>query len=184
MSNFWELSDKSLPTGTLEASRVGSFKLIPDGTTAIALIKDFIFDEQVPVYRLTWQITDGEFKNRLVFQKIKCFDQKESIRDRELNMLKRIYDLTNHKPTHKDAPTTLDLMPMKGKVLGIKIGEWSMIKEDGTLAEGNNVQEVHRVDATFKVETGVRTESHNVPSAGARNSRVPEVPDDGSDIPF
>lgn len=182
MSNFWELSTGEKPTGSAESAHLGSFKIIPDGSTATALIKDFIYDEKANLYNLNWSISAGEFKGRVIFQKIKCFDAKESIRDRSLNMLKRIYDLTSHKPTHGDAPTTQDLAPMKGKILGIKIGEWSMIKDDGSLSEGNNVQEVHAVDESFKVETGVKLESHGFPGALSRNSRVAEVPNDS--IPF
>lgn len=186
--SFWQLSSGDAPKGDAESSHLGNFGLIPDGTQAPAMIKDFLLDDsgKNSVYTIHWKIVDGEFKSRVVFHKIKCFDPKDSIRDRSLNMLKRIYDLLGQKPTHSDMPTTNDLAPMKGQILGIKIGEWHQNGDDGVYREGNHITEVHKADSAFETITGIKNETvgHPVESALSRNSRVSTPPLDNSDIPF
>lgn len=184
--SFWTLSDGNTAKGDAESAHLTNFSVIPDGTQAPAMIKDFAHEktELGEFYKVTYKICDGEFKNRVVFQKIKCFDPKKETSDRAISMLKRIYDLTSHKPTHSGAPTTEDLAPMKGMIIGIRIGEWSLIRDDGTLAQGNHITEVHKADSEFETITGVKMESHAVPSALSRNSRLPGLPDDSSEIPF
>jgi len=185
--SFWSLSDGSTPKGDAESSHVGSFAQIPDGTQAPAIIKDFILDQtdKGSWYKISWQIVEGDFKGRVVFQKIKCFEPKKETADRALNMLKRIYDLTQHKPTHGDAPSTSDLMPMKGKVLGIKISEWSMSQADGSFSQGNYVSEVHPISG-FETVVGTPMVVTSVPiKVGASKiDSVTGLPFDDSGIPF
>ncbi len=180
--NFWSLTTGEMATGSADSSHIGNFKIIPDGTTAHASIKEFVLDDKENMYILTWLINDGEFKGRNINHKIKCFDSKDSIRDRAVNMMLRIFNICGYKPTSLSPPSNIELSQLRGKVLGIKIGEWSQIKEDGSLAEGNHIQEVHPVDESFIVQTGVKLEATGVPSALTRNSRVVAVPEDS--IPF
>ncbi len=186
MTGFWELSTGEKPSGTAEASHAGEFGVIPDNTTAPAQIKEFMLVESPQrVYQVTFKIVSGDFKGREVRMKIKCFDSKPNIADRGINMLKRVYDLCNHKPTHNNAPTDQDLYPMIGKVLGIKIKEFIGTKEDGTPSNGNYVSECHEADKDFETITGVKLDVYvsSVPSALTRNA-VTGLPQDGHDIPF
>lgn len=184
--SFWKLSTGQSPSGSEEASFTGSFKIIPDGTTALASIKDFTIDENgdSALYKIIYKIIEGEFSNREVTQKIKCFDAKPSIADRALNMLKRIHDLCNLKPSHANAPNNEDLLLFKGKVLGIKINEWSMIKADGSLSEGNYVSEIH-APAGYECATGVKLDTPKpmIQSALSNNNRVVDN-SLADDIPF
>lgn len=187
MTSFWELSNGQKPTGDASAAHTASFGIIPDGTQAPAIIKDFVLDEsgKLPVFKITWRITDGDFKNRLVFQKIQAFDEKESKKDKAIEMMMRVYKLCDHKPTHANTPTNSDLSPMQGKTLGIKIQEWSMVRSDGTLSEGNWVSEVHKVDAEFQTVTGVKSVQTGRPSTvESAFSRNASLPVDDTDIPF
>ncbi len=194
--SFWTSGSGAEITGSPEAAFVPDFSVIPDGTKAFAKIKNFELTEQPATpyleaqkfYQLTWTLTQGEFKNRQVTQKIKCFAGTPSSIDRNLNMLKRIMDLCNFKPMHNEAPRTVDLQSMVGTVLGIKIREWSQPKKDGSgVMEGNFVSEVHPV-ANFEEEVGHKLEPKEVfasplETAFSRNAtRSAEL--DDSDIPF
>jgi len=183
-------------TGRLEDATVPDFELIPNGTTAPAQIKSFeltskkINDKDVDQYEIVWKITSGDFKGREVTQKIKTFDDKDTIAQRALNMLKLIYTLCGHVPKHSNVPSNEDHRPMVGKILGIKIGEWSMPRtnpkpDQSPFLTGNNVTEVHPVNADFKTETGVKRElpkvtTSAVESAFSRNQPVV----DSLDVPW
>ncbi len=200
---FWDSKiEGEQITGNAEDSFLKEFENIPDGTTAPAMIKSFLLtskktnydgvQKDEDLYEIVWKITSGEFKNREVTQKIKAFDDKPNTAQRALNMLKRIYDSLNHKPTHSNVPTDDDHKVLIGKILGIKIGEWIMprkVIKDGQspFSSGNNVIEVHKITNEFRAETGTKkllpevTTSH-VNSAFSRNPRV--EPELGDDCPF
>ncbi len=183
MTNFWKSGTGAEVTGDPKKAFLPDFSIIPDNTYALAKIEIFEFVSKVSTYdqsvqqyyEITWKITDGDFINRVVSQKIKVFDGKPEAIDRNLNMMKLIMDLCNFKPKHADAPNTNDLMPMVGKILGIKIREYSVPKKDGTgMLTGNNVSEVHPTTG-FKPATGVKLEvvhtANGVDSALTRNPR-------------
>ncbi len=194
MSNFWSSGSGAEVSGSPEAAFLKDFSVIPDGTLALALIKSFGLVDKTDqygvkkYYEIIWKITSNDYKNREVSQKIKVFDGKPEAIDRNLNMLKLVMDLCQFKPKHSDAPSDDDLRPMCGKILGIKISEWSMPKADGSgLMEGNYVPEVYAA-ASFVPSVGVKLEVVHTPSAGGdsaltRNSRV-TIQDLDQDLPF
>src|ERR1051326_7534496 len=139
--SFWLLSSGALPSGESKDAFSGNFGIIPDGTTALASIQKFILDEsgKFPIFNITWKIVDGDYKGRVVFQKIHAFDEKPSKSDRAKNMLMLIFKLVDYKPSHDNVPNNDDLCPMQGKILGIKIQEYCT--NDGK--QGNYVSEVH-----------------------------------------
>lgn len=135
--------------------------LIPEGTTAIATIKAFekkAVEGLEPVYEVTWKIIDDNFKNREVRQKIRVFDKNPEKVDKALNMLVRIFNICQFRPAHENEPTQQDLIPLLGKVCGIKIREWSMLREDNSIAEGNWVAEVHTPDINFTPQIGIKAQ--------------------------
>lgn len=195
MTSFWTLSDNTLPSGTAESSHIKDFSIIPDGTFAPAMIKEFkkeasTISYSFPFYEITYKITSGDYKGREVRQKIKCFDEKATVRDRNINMLKRVYDLLDHKPTHANAPEDIDLKPMIGKVMGIKVSEFiGTNSKTGEPTNGNYVSEIHKSDKEFQTITGVKLEvpvtgyvSH-IDTAFSRNANN-SLPLDDSGIPF
>ena len=183
--SFWNSRSGVAIDGSDENSFVKNFSIIPDGTTAKAQIKRFelieknnqLTGEPDVYYQINWRIIDGEFKNREVGQKIKCFYGKPEAIDRALNMLKRVFDLCNFKPNHSNAPTAQDIMACNNKILGIKIREWQQPKKDGSgFAEGNFVAEVHQITDKFVCETGEKLpmpemRSAQVDSAFSRNEK-------------
>ena len=186
MTGFWQLTSGDTPSGTAEASHVGEFGIIPDGSQAPAQIKEFmLIEDPKKLYEVTFKIASDPFKGREVRMKIKCFDDKPTVKDRGINLLKRIYDLCNHKPTHNNAPTTQDLYPMIGKVLGIKIREFVGTKADGSPSNGNYVSEIYPADKDFETITGVKLDVYVSPveTAFSRNPRT-ENNDLGADVPF
>ena len=185
MSGFWELSSGAKATGSADDAFTASFGVIPDGTKAQAVIQKFVVDGgDKPVVNIQWKLTTGEFKGRIVFQKIHCWDDKPAKADRAKNMLLLIYKLLDHKPTHGGDPTDKDFAPMLNRALVIKIAEWSMISDDGTPKNGNFISEVHPTEA-FETVTGVKAEMTARPmeSAFSRNPRATDA-SLTDDIPF
>lgn len=187
-------------TGKLEDCVLPEFENIPNNTTAPAQIISFELttkkivdkgvEKETDQYEIVYKITSGEFKGREVTQKIKAFDDKDTIAQRALNMLKLIYTLCAHTPKHSNVPSNDDHRPMVGKILGIKVGEWSMPRtnpkpDQSPFLTGNNVTEVHPVNADFKTETGVKRElpkvtTSAVESAFSRNQPIV----DSLDVPW
>ncbi len=184
-------------TGKPEDCFLPEFESIPNGSTAPAQIKSFkIMSKKIikdgiekdeDYYEIIWKITCGDFKGREVSQKIKAFDEKDSIAQRALNMLKLLYNLLDHKPSHSNVPTDDDHRVLIGKVLGIKIGEWQMpYKDKPGFMTGNNVTEIYKADSNFKTETGIKKElptvtlsasSSSLESAFSRNPKLGVVDD-------
>lgn len=189
--SFWTLSDNSIPKGDEASSFAGDFRIIPDGTCAPAQIKSFKLAEATqsypkPVYEVTFKLVGGDFKDREVRLKIKCFDDKPQVADRNINMLKRVYDLCGHKPTHDRQPTDQDLLPMVGKIMGVKIREFiGTNSKTGEPSNGNYVSEIHKADKDFATVTGVKLEvvTSHIDTAFSRNATT-GLPLDDSGIPF
>lgn len=186
---FWNLTTGEKASGTAEASHVSDFSVIPDGTMALAQIKEFALMDPTTsyhnkFYEAIFKITSDSFKSREVRMKVKCFDDKPNVKDRGVNLLKRFHDLCGIKPAHANAPTTQDLYPFIAKSMGIKISEFIGTKPDGTPSNGNYVSEIHKADQEFACEIGVKLDMPvAIESAFSRNPRGESV-DLSSDIPF
>lgn len=184
--SFWQTSEGKKVTGSEEDSFAGSFSIIPDGTTAAAVIKLFElkdFPDGSQVYQITYKLADGEFKGQETRQKMDVFAANPKKADRAKNMMARVFKLCSHTPMHSDMPTNDDLRVMHGKILGIKIQEFALPKDSGGIQRGNWVSEVHEV-AGFKSATGVKMEVEAVSSSTAfdRNPRAGGIVED--DLPF
>lgn len=189
--SFWQLSSGEAPKGDEASSFAGDFRVIPDQTQAPAQIKSFMAMDATPsyakpFYEIVFKLVGGDFKDREVRLKIKCFDDKPQVADRNINMMKRVYDLCGHKPSHANAPTDADLLPMVGKIMGVKIREFiGTNSKTGEPTNGNYVSEVHKADKDFATVTGVKLEvvTSAVETAFSRNAST-GLPNDDSGIPF
>ena len=194
--SFWQSKSGKPITGKLEDAALPEFSVIPEGTMALAAIHAFevienadsSYEDTKKFYQITWKLTQGEFKNRQVTQKLKCFAGKPEAIDRNLNMLKLVMDLCKFKPSHGEAPTSQDLMPMVGMVLGVKIREWSLLKKDGSgMMEGNFVSEVYS-SVGFQEEVGTKVEHKMIePAQSALQRNKVDMDDDflaSDDVPF
>lgn len=199
MSDFWKSRTGGKITGEEDKAFLSDFSIIPEGTKAVALIKKFCrVDKDATQWQpaetfieITYKLIEGDYKGREVKQKIKCYEGKDTQIDRALNMLMLVMKLCDFKPTHGGEPTAEELASMQGKILGIVIGEWLIVKDDGKNLEGNNVKEVYTSEG-FECETGVKAPpppvTYSEPeSAFSRDKeRRADVTDDlfGDDIPF
>jgi hypothetical protein len=175
--SFWQSQSGTPIDGSVENSHAYVMKVIPDNTRAIVSIKDVELKniQGDEFYQATYKIIDGEFKGCEVRHKIKCFDNDKKKRDREVNMLLRLFKLCSKTPPAEHAPTKDELLQLKGSVIGIKVQEWFF---DGK--EGNWVSEIHASDG-FVSEAGKKA-VHDLSSAFSRNeSRVNGLE---SDVPF
>jgi len=152
MSFYSPMSNMTID-GSDENSNLKEFDLIPDGTQVPVVIQDAVFTPAVGEYEqrydVTYQIAEGEYKKQVVRQKIKCFDLDPIKRDRAVNQLMRLFKLCETKPTHTNAPANEDLAPLKGKVIGINIGQW-----DFNGKQGNFVRGTYAIDDKFETKTG------------------------------
>lgn len=168
--SFWTSPLGLEITGSEKDAFLPDFTVIPEGTMALGMVKSCqVIDAQPTQFKdaekyieVVYKLVDGEFKNQEVTHKIKVFQGKPEAIHRNLNMLKLLMMLCSFKPTHKGEPTNDDLRQLQGKVVGIKIGEWSMPRDDGAIAEGNFVREVHP-STGFVCETGVKAEVRHAP---------------------
>jgi len=150
-------------TGRAEDAFTKEFTIIPNNTTAPAMLKqiDLIekstqFGEQKH-YEIIWKLAAGEFKGQEATQKIKCFLGDSQQIGRAKNMLKLLLDLTQVTILHDQEPDIQELRRMQGKVLGIKVREWQMEKRDGSgVMEGNFVSEIHPINDSFVTATGIK----------------------------
>jgi hypothetical protein len=153
MTGFWQ-TELGMADGNPDNAFTQDFGLIPDGTKAFARIEDFsviqkpssAYGAASKIYEVKWVIAQGDYVGRIIFQKIRCFDEDEKKRFKALNMLRLIMNLSD-VPAPNVAPDNYFLSQMVGKVLGIKIKEYSMPKSDGSggLNEGNFISEVHAI---------------------------------------
>ena len=190
-SNFWLSGTGEMPTGKPEDAFVGDFTVIPEGTQANSVVKSFTLVQNEnkytnttdKFYQVIFKLTDGDYKNREVTLKIKCFSGKPEQIQRNLNMMKLILEICDFKPTHSNPPSDMELGFTMNKSVAVKVGEYSIPKENepGTI-DGNFVREVHK-SGSIPTETGVKAEVKARPTESAltRNANVVDL---NEDLPF
>jgi len=135
--SFWQTSEgKSATTeatGKFEAS--ASYELIPDGTTALAIItkpsiEQYNGDEYINV---EWTVAKPEaYKNRKIFQKVRVWDSNPKKADKAKAMLANIDKNAGGKLAKLDKdPTNESLAVLTGKTMLIKILIWSIDDKTG-----------------------------------------------------
>lgn len=89
---FWNLSDGKVVESKSEFELGGGFEVIPDGSRVLAAVEECKDDqwEGERFFNLKWRILEGEYKNRIIFQKLKVFSPKEKQRDNAITMLAAI----------------------------------------------------------------------------------------------
>nr|DAH84861.1 MAG TPA: single-stranded DNA-binding protein [Caudoviricetes sp.] len=89
---FWNLSDGKAVESKSEFELGGGFEVIPDGSRVLAAVEECKDDqwEDERFFNLKWRILEGEYKNRIIFQKLKVFSSKEKQRDNAITMLAAI----------------------------------------------------------------------------------------------
>jgi len=179
MVDYWNLSDGDdiHKTGGEFETGGGNFAPIPDGTGLLAAIDEAKIDEDRDgneFVSIRWSVlTPAEYKNRKVFQKIWCIDDKplqkdpEKAKDKAKRMLFAIdKNAGGALVASGKAPNDNNLQKaLSGKQMQITVNIWDMVGDDGKKMTGNWIASVS-------------------PKAGASKAARPRPADDDDGIPF
>lgn len=153
---WWQSSTGSELSGSDEDSFASGFGVIPNNTTARAVLKKIEIEDYngESFIQCQWKIIEGPFKDQVTRQKIHVYDTKPQKADRARNMLVRLYKIAaTALPT--TAPTDKDLSMLQGKIVGIRVLEyWT---DEGK--NGNWVSEIHAPTADFVCKVGEKLPS-------------------------
>lgn len=137
MSSFWSKStgetvNKS--NANVNFEQKGGGEPIPDMTVCKAIITESKWDERNGERYINnrWDVIDGDCKKRVVFQKVKVCNEKETTRDNAIDMLAAIdMNATGGKlmslgrePSDMDLMTTITNKPMH-----IRVRMWEITKD-------------------------------------------------------
>jgi hypothetical protein len=122
-------------TGTAEMAG-GNMEPIPDGTKVKAIITEAKWDSYQgdKHIKLRWDVVDGEYKKRVIFQKVKVMDPDDAKADRQKTMLAAIDANAGGKlaALDKDEPSDVDLQAaLCNKVMVIRLAVWEMNDKSG-----------------------------------------------------
>jgi len=108
--SFFKKSTGENATGERAETTSGG-EPITDGTTATSMIEEIKYDEYDGERFISakWKVLDGEFKNRVAFQKIKVFNEKETTADSAKETLFRLFTLCGATAPETE-PTDMELM--------------------------------------------------------------------------
>ena len=114
----------------------GNLAPIPEGTKVRAIITEAKWDtyEGARYIKLRWDVADGEYKKRVIFQKIKVFESSPEKADRQRAMLAAIDFNAGGKlaKLDKDEPSDVDLASaLCNKVMIVRVGVWEMGDKSG-----------------------------------------------------
>lgn len=148
--SFWNLSDNSAlqSDGQFE---MGGGEPIPANTALKVMITEASWDEYQGDrhIKIRWDVIDGEYKNRVVFQKVRVMEPDPKKRDRAIKMLAAIDANAGGKlmalgrePTDMELASSLLNRPM-----WIKVQVWEMDGKAGNwvsaVSGGNSGGAVH-----------------------------------------
>lgn len=160
--------------GNFEQTAGGDFKPIPKDTVVKVIAENAKWSqfEPHPEYvEIQWQVTEGEFKNRKIFQKLKTQDPDPQKAKKAMMMLGAINHNANgnldklvHKPTDQELNNALTFKPMF-----LKLGVWEITTENGDKKEGNWV---------------VAVSSQGASQPQAQRQQPVQTVDLDSDLPF
>lgn len=177
--SFWTTSTGKQITGSEEDSFVMDFTSIPNNTKARAKVKKLEEGKnykEEPNYQLTWEITDGDFKGRIIKQNFDVFSSDDKKSDKAKNMLARLSAILNQPFPLDRAPVNSDFLSVINKIAGIKVREMPTTNKKGEEITTNFVSELHLAGNDWISETGVKIElsdksSARVESAFSRNQQ-------------
>lgn len=114
----------------------GDISPIPDNTMVRAIITEARWDfpqEGEPLIKLRWDVVDGEYKKRVIFQKIKVEEPDAKKRDKALTMLAAIDFNAGGKLMAIDRkPSDADLMMnLTNKPMILRVRVWEMDDKKG-----------------------------------------------------
>lgn len=157
--NFFQTSDGQdvEKTDSFDAGG-GAFEPIPEGTQVVAMASEAKWDSyQGENYiNMKWEVIDGEYKNRILFQKIKVEESDSKKRDKAIKMLGAIDSIFGGVlMTAGERPTDMSLAQnLCNKPIALKLGVWEI---DGK--SGNWVQAVSSIGKAKAEQTQVKNDN-------------------------
>lgn len=147
--SFWSLStgETAKTDGNAEMGG-GNLPPIPEGTKVRAMVTEAKWqdaNEYNPRHiSLRWDVVDGEYKKRVIFQKVKVTETDANKRDKAIRMLAAIDTNCGGKLMALGRePSDMDMMAnLCNKPMLIKLGVWEMEGSDGQPRSGNWVMAV------------------------------------------
>ena len=131
----------------------GSSKPIPDGSELKSAITEAGWKEYegVRYINLRWDVLDGEYKKRVIFQKVKVYDPDPKKADRQRNMLAAIDANCGGKLQQIEGePSDIDLLKcLANRPVVIRVGVWE-------LDNGNNGNWITAVRSSGKVSQSAK----------------------------
>ena len=165
--SFFKLSTGETAKSTTNFEIGGSSEPIPEGTKVRACVteagwKEYKGDRYI---NLRWDVVDGEFKKRVIFQKVKVYETDPSKADRQKQMLAAIDANCGGKLQQCEGePTDMELLKaLTNKPMVIRLGVWDMNGK-----QGNWIQAVESSSAAAKVAP----------------KTAPKVEEDTDELPF
>jgi len=166
--SFWNLStgETAKSDGNAEMGG-GNLPPIPEGTKVRAMVTEAKWqdaNEYNPRHiSLRWDVVDGEFKKRVIFQKIKVAETDAAKRDKAIRMLAAIDANCGGKLMELGRePSDMDMMAnLCNKPMLIKLGVWEMEGSDGQTRSGNWVMAVQGANQPSQPAQHAATETKN-----------------------
>lgn len=154
MSNFFNRFNQA--SGEVQQSSGG---IIPGGTVALcAIIKAELYESEYgKYYRFSYKLLDGKYKGRLVFHKVKVFEEDAKKAERQMNMLKKIYNVCGVDMAVSqgfDYPQTIDLIGFVNKQVVVSIQLWEMIGNDDQYRVGQWIDQVEALNSDYEAIDG------------------------------
>lgn len=134
--SFWTTSDNQTITPSTTFESGGGNSVIPDNTTCLAMIDEAQLTsyEENTYINIRWQVLEpAAYKNRKVFQKVKCFDADPKVSDKAKKMLAAIDANAGGKlAASNEAPSDLSMAKaLLNKPMLIKVMVWEMNDRTG-----------------------------------------------------
>lgn len=152
----------------------GNLEPIPEKTKVRTIITDAKWAEyQGDRYiSLRHDVADGEFKKRVIFQKLRVLDDDPKKADKAKMMLAAIDANCGGKLSQlDDEPSDIDLMKaLCNKPIVCRVGVWEMNDKVGNWIQA--------------VEGSAKKPAASKPASSAPANKEPEPEHDGDDIPF
>lgn len=171
--SFFKLSTGQTAQSDGNFDAGGSSEPIPEGTKVRACITEAGWKEyQGSRYiNLRWDVVDGEYRKRVIFQKVRVEEDDAKKRDKALMMLAAIDANCGGKLAQLDGePTDMDLTKaLANKPVVIRLGVWDLEGKTGNWVQA--------------VEGSAKKPAASKPAASPAKKEIVEE-SDGPDIPF
>ena len=148
--SFWTTSDNQAIEKTTTATTNVEIAPIPAKTVLKAMVSEAKWDEyQGDRYiSLTWTVVDGEYKKRLIFQKIRVNDKDPKKADRQKRLFAAIATNAGGELFNvQGEPSDYDLARcLSNKIMCIRVQVWKMEDTQGNVKSGNWIDAVASKD--------------------------------------